>query len=155
MSIGLIDSRPQTVQRNVPNPRAHSRSWLRAMFNGARLRCPSCGEGRLYEEGLKAVNFCSHCEEELYHHRASRMAPWISAFLAAHVALITAAFVNWLFAPSLLWLALPALPLWAGLTLLMLPSVKGAVIGVQWATRLHGFQYAAMCKPRHPRSHKA
>ncbi len=121
------------------------------MFNGARLRCPACGEGRLFEEGLKAVNYCPHCEEELYHHRAGRMTPWVSAFLAAHVVVIAVFLVEWLTSLPLVWTVLPALLAWAGLTWAVLPSVKGAIIGVQWATRLHGFQYAAMCKPRHPR----
>ncbi len=157
MSMELTDSRLRPVRRETPgsNPEAHARSWPRAMLNGALLRCPSCGEGHLYDGGrLKVVNYCPHCEEELYHHRASRMAPWFSAFLAAHIVVLAAWIISW-FAPlSLGWAALPALAVWAGLTWLLLPSVKGAVVGIQWATRMLGFQYAAMCKPRHPHPHK-
>jgi hypothetical protein len=33
---------------------------------------------------------------------------------------------------------------------LLLPVTKGALIGLQWAWRLHGFQYAALCRPYPP-----
>jgi len=135
------------------NPAAHARSWLRAMLFGAQLRCPSCGKGHLYEDGRdKVVNYCPHCEEELYHHRASRMAPWFSAFLAAHFVVFLFLSANWLAHPAL-WVSIPpAALLWAGLTWLLTPHVKGVIVGLQWAFRLYGFQYAAMCKPRHPQA---
>jgi len=154
MSMELSDSRPRTAHKHTlrSNPRAHARSWVRAMLFGAQERCPSCGEGDIYQEGggMKVVNYCPHCEEELYHHRASGMTPWISAFLAAHVVIITAFIVEWLTNLPLLWVAIPALVSMCLLTALLLPRVKGALVGLQWATRMHGFQYAAMCKPRHP-----
>ncbi len=153
MSMDVIDSRPVGGPKRLPrcNPQAHARSWLRAMIFGAQLRCPSCGEGHLYEDGRgKVVNYCPHCEEELYHHRASRMAPWFSAFLSAHFAIFAALAAAWLLHPPLWALAVPAMILWVGLTWLLMPPVKGMIVGLQWAFRLHGFQYAAMCKPRHP-----
>ena len=41
-----------------------------AMLRGARLRCPSCGEGSLYSSYLKVADTCSSCGEALHHQRA-------------------------------------------------------------------------------------
>ncbi len=100
---------------------------------------------------LRVANYCPHCSEELYHHRANRMTPWFSAFLSAHFVVLAALLVQWVTGIGLWLLILPAIGLWGGLTWLLMPRVKGAVVGLQWAYRMHGFQYAAMCKPRHPR----
>jgi len=165
MNVFFGDSRPQGARpardaagASVGNPKAHARSGLRAMAHGAMLRCPACGEGHLYEgrngggnkgKSLEVVNYCHSCEEELYHHRADRMAPWFSAFIAANVVLLIAWACSAFCEPPL-WAIVPALIAWGLLARLILPSVKGMIVGLQWAHRLYGFQYAAMCKPRHP-----
>ncbi len=154
MTMQLTDSRLQDSRKDNPrgNPRAHSRSASRAMLHGMLLSCPACGEGRLYEDGsrLKVANYCPHCAEELYHHRANRMPPWFSAFLSAHFVVFMALLAEWATGAGL-WLSIPAVLVWGGLTWLFMPRVKGAIVGLQWAYRMHGFQYAAMCKPRQPR----
>jgi len=78
------------------------------------------------------------------------MAPWSSAFLSAHVVVLPVLIAEWLWDLPFWQLVLAALPVWAGLSLLLLPSVKGAIVGMQWAARLNGFEYASMCRPDRP-----
>lgn len=115
------------------------------MLRGARGRCPACGEGRLFARLLRVNAHCAHCDEELYHQRADRGAWPIAAFVALQVVMLA------VLALQLFGLRLPLLAWaapWALLFALLLRPVKGAIIGLQWALRLHGFQYAAMCRPR-------
>lgn len=132
------------------NPRARGRSWWRALRRGAAARCPACGRGALYSNGLHVVNYCDHCGEELYHQRAERLGPLFSAFLALNVAAIVVFIVD-IVTGAALWpmIALGAVA-WIVSFWLLLPAAKGMVIGLQWAWRLHGFQYAAMCRPHAP-----
>lgn len=136
--------RPQ--RQRLHNP-ALRRPWLPAMLRGARGACPACGESPLYASGLRVVKNCARCDEELYHHRANRLSLPIAAFVALQlVALLMLlahlAQFSW---PLWLWGAL-----WGAGTLALLRPAKGAIVGLQWALRLHGFQYAAMCRPRRP-----
>ncbi len=41
-----------------------------AAWRGFTGRCPSCGEGRLFNRFLKVNEQCEACGEELHHHRA-------------------------------------------------------------------------------------
>ena len=110
-----------------------------AVRRGMRCRCPACGEGRLFTSYLKVAPQCEACGEALHHHRSDDAPPYVTIMIVGHVVV-----------PLLLWLELayePALwihfALWLPLTLVMclvlLPPVKGAVVGYQWALRMHGF----------------
>ncbi len=123
------------------------RPWLPAMLRGARGACPACGESSLYASGLRVVKKCARCGEELYHHRASRISLPIAAFVALQLValLMLLAHMVHLAWPQWAWALL-----WTIATVVLLRPSKGAIVGLQWALRLHGFQYAAMCRPRQP-----
>jgi uncharacterized protein (DUF983 family) len=131
-------------ERRKANP-VRRRAWLPAMLRGARGACPACGGGRLFAHGLKVADTCHHCGEELYHHRADRKGVALAAFVALQLVLLAALALQLFGAhpPAWVW----AVP-WLVAFVLLLRPVKGAVVGLQWALRLHGFQYAAMCHPR-------
>ncbi|MFO1090120.1 MAG: DUF983 domain-containing protein [Hyphomicrobiales bacterium] len=118
---------------------------MRSMWRGFRRRCPACGKGPLYRRYICVRERCPDCGEALYHHRADDSAPYLALFLVAH-AVVPLAFL------AALWWALPAwahlalwLPLGLAMTLAVLPSVKGAMVGLQWALRMHGFEYEFRC----------
>lgn len=110
-----------------------------AMKNGFRMRCPKCGEGSLYRGFLKVNECCPACSEELWHHRADDAPPYmvitivghivVPAMLAVEIATHPAMWVHWV-----TWMPLTLL-----LSLLLLAPVKGALVGYQWALRMHGF----------------
>lgn len=111
-----------------------------AVRHGLAERCPHCGDGRLYRAYLKVVDACPKCGEDLTAQRADDAPPYITMLIVGHfiVAGILAVDDLWPDTPMLLsGLA------WATLTvvasLLLLPRVKGALVGYQWALRMHGF----------------
>ena len=131
-------------ERRRANP-VRRRPWLPAMVRGARGACPACGEGRLFVRGLRVADACGRCGEELYHHRADRKGVALAAFVALQLVLLAVAALQPFGVRPPVWAwAAP----WLLAFFLLLRPVKGAVVGLQWALRLHGFQYAAMCQPR-------
>ena len=121
----------------APAPAERSR-WA-AVKRGFRMRCPACGEGRVFGKYLKVNDVCAHCGEELFHHRADDAPAYFTILIVGHVTVAGALFVEQQFMPALwiqeaLWLS--AIPT---LSLTLLPRIKGALVGYQWAGRMHGF----------------
>ncbi|MGF1660175.1 MAG: DUF983 domain-containing protein [Rubrimonas sp.] len=110
-----------------------------ALIAGLRRRCPGCGEGPAFEGYLRIRDACPACGEALRHHRADDAPAWATMLIVGHLMapLILAARTA-LDVP--VWVHMTLWPLVAlGLCLLLLPRVKGAVLGYQWAQRMHGF----------------
>ena len=110
-----------------------------AMRRGAMLRCPACGTGRMFSSYLKVRDHCPECHEPLYHQRADDGPAYLTILLVSHLG-----------APLLLWVFLTYQPspvtMLIGfsigavvLSLAFLPVIKGAMVGAQWARRMHGF----------------
>ncbi|QCK87644.1 DUF983 domain-containing protein [Phreatobacter aquaticus] len=133
MSVQVLKGEPIVIEE----PPARS-AW-QALGRGLRCRCPNCGEGRIFKSYLKVAPACTACGEAFHHHRADDAPPYLTILIVGHVIV-----------PLLMWVELhhePALwihfILWLPLTLILclalLPPLKGAVIGWQWALRMHGF----------------
>lgn len=116
------------------------RSGLDAALKGFRCRCPKCGEGKLYRSFLKPVSQCEACHENLEGHRSDDLPPYVTIFVVGHL-IVPLILMNEMSAsPWPLWLhAAVWLPLTIIVTLLLMPRIKGAIIGMQWGLRLHGF----------------
>jgi uncharacterized protein (DUF983 family) len=123
---------------NTASP-APERDVFKAMFRGARLRCPNCGARALFSSYLRVADTCPACGEALHHHRADDAPPYFTIFIVGHIVVSLLMTVELTYAPPI-WLHLAIwLPLAAALCLLLLPPVKGAIVGLQWAHRMHGF----------------
>jgi uncharacterized protein (DUF983 family) len=131
---------------NSDRPR---RDVWRAMLRGFGLRCPNCGRGALFKSYLKACDACPSCGEELHHHRADDAPPYFTILIVGHVVVGGVLFLERGIAPPGWVQAAVWLPLTLILTLLLLPRVKGALIGLQWALYMHGFDTgaASVAKP--------
>ena len=110
-----------------------------AMVRGWKQRCPACGDGALYGKFLKVVDTCASCGQVLHHHRADDAPPYFTMFIVGHVIIGLLLVVERNFHPTLWIHALLWGPATLGLSLWLLPRIKGAVIGQQWAMRMHGF----------------
>lgn len=110
-----------------------------AMWRGWRNTCPACSARPLFRAFLKPHDHCPSCRLDLSGHRADDLPPYITILIAGHVIVWAILVVERIWAPAL-WLHLA---IWLPLTLLaclwLMQPVKGAVIGLQWALRLHGF----------------
>ena len=115
------------------------RETLPAMCRGVAHKCPACGRGKLYTSFLKVVNQCNECGEELFHHRADDAPPYFTMLITGHL-LVAGALALERFASPPTWVHTA---IWVPLTILftiaLLPRIKGALVGMQWALRMHGF----------------
>ncbi len=110
-----------------------------AIRRGAGHCCPACGARTLYTGYLKVAETCSACGEALHHQRADDAPPYFTIFIVGHIVVAGAMALEKAYEPSSLVHAAIWLPLTLGLSLLLLPRIKGALVGLQWALRMHGF----------------
>jgi uncharacterized protein (DUF983 family) len=115
------------------------RDVVQAMRRGAAKKCPACGEGKMYSRYLKVVDACASCGEELHHHRADDAPPYFTILIVAHFVVAGVMMVEDYFHPDY-WVHIAMwFPLIIGLSLWLLPRIKGALVALQWALRMHGF----------------
>lgn len=110
-----------------------------AMLRGWRMRCPNCGEGRLLHGYLKVNDRCSACGEDLHHQRADDGPAYMTILIVGHLMapMIMWAFVK--FRPDPLVLSAVFAIGCIALSLFLLPRMKGILVAIQWAKRMHGF----------------
>ena len=128
----------------------NDRSLMQAMGRGFLGRCPHCGQGRLFGKFLKVAEECETCGEEYHHHRADDLPAYLVIFIVGHI--VVGAFMG---AEKMFELTTwQHLAIWAPVTLVMtialLQPVKGAVVGLQWALRMHGFSGEHEALDSHP-----
>ena len=110
-----------------------------AMKRGFRCRCPRCGEGKLFRAFLKVDDHCAVCGLDYSPHRADDLPAYLVIVIVGHIVVPLALSIETNFSPPV-WLQLAIyLPLTLILSLALLQPVKGAVVGLQWALRMHGF----------------
>ncbi|SMD05815.1 DUF983 domain-containing protein [Rhizobium sp. RU36D] len=111
----------------------------RSIMRGIANRCPHCGSGRLFRAYLKPVDQCAACGEELHHQRSDDLPPYIVIMILGHV-LVGGYMATDLVFPASTWIHLAIwVPIGILTSLLTIQPVKGGVIGLQWALRMHGF----------------
>lgn len=111
----------------------------RAMARGARGLCPACGRGRLFSGYLKVADHCPQCRAEMHHQRADDGPAYLTILLVSHLGapILLASFIAW--RPSAMTMILSFGLGAIILSLLLLPRIKGGMVGLQWARRMHGF----------------
>lgn len=115
------------------------RALMPALLRGLRGRCANCGEGRMFRAFLKVVDHCPVCNEALYHHRADDAPAYFVIAIVGHVVVALIFAIEVTFWPPL-WLQFAFwLPVTVLLALVLLQPVKGAIVGLQWTYRMHGF----------------
>ena len=115
------------------------RDVWQALKRGFRGRCPRCGEGKLFRAFLKVDNKCSVCDLDFTPHRADDLPAYLVIVIVGHIVVPTALMIETNYSPPV-WMQLAAyLPFTFVASLALLQPVKGAVVGMQWALRMHGF----------------
>lgn len=115
------------------------RALQQAIWHGAQKCCPACGRGALYRAFLKVQDACPACGEALHHQRADDAPAYFTMVVVGHVVVGGLLSMEQAFAPPS-WVQLTIwLPLTVLLSLVLLPRIKGMLVGLQWALRMHGF----------------
>ena len=129
----------------MPQAHAHShddaeeRPLKPALLRGWRRRCPNCGSGPMLRGYLKVRESCPVCGEALHHQRADDGPAYLTILIVGH---LMAPLILWVFThyrPDPLVLATVFSIGTVALSLYLLPRLKGALVGLQWAKRMHGF----------------
>ena len=124
-----VDGAAAGAPRNVWN----------AMGRGLRNLCPACGQGAIFYKYLKVSDACPACGTALHHHRADDAPSYFTMLIVGHVAGAGVLALEKAYAPDA-WVHIAIwFPLTIGLSLGLLPRIKGALICLQWALRMHGF----------------
>jgi uncharacterized protein (DUF983 family) len=109
------------------------------MKRGFMCRCPRCGEGKLFKAFLKVGDSCTTCGLDYTPHRADDLPAYLVIIIVGHIVVPVVLWIETNYSPAV-WLQLSIyLPFTLISSLLLLQPVKGAVVGFQWALRMHGF----------------
>jgi uncharacterized protein (DUF983 family) len=129
---------PAKVWTPEQSPAAKRDTWT-AFKRGFRGRCPRCGEGRLFRAFLKVDDHCSVCQLDFTPHRADDLPAYLVIVIVGHIIVPMILWIETDYSPPVPLQLAVYLPLTLILSLSLLQPVKGAVVGVQWALRMHGF----------------
>ncbi len=128
----------------APSPASHpasheDRPMKRAILRGLRRRCPSCGKGALFCGYLKVRESCPECGEDFTPQRADDGPAYLTILIVGHLMAPALLIVFVKYRPDpLVLLAIFGLGVIA-LSLFLLPRLKGMLVAIQWAKRMHGF----------------
>mgnify|MGYP001793401311 CR=1 FL=1 len=111
-----------------------------AILTGMKKRCPNCGKGHLFAGYTKVSSACTVCGQPLAdRHRADDAPPYVTMMIVGHLLAIPIVEVKRHLDPSMGFQLILWLTLALSLSFILLPMVKGGLIGLQWAQRMHGF----------------
>ena len=127
-----------TFEQPATQPHRAGGSWFKAFARGFSGRCPSCGKTPIFHRYLKVNQTCVQCGLGLSEFRSDDAPPYFTILLVGHIIVPSMLVLEQLRHPPEWFHALLWIPLTLGLTLYFLPRIKGAVIGVQWATGIRG-----------------
>ena len=88
---------------------------------------------------LKVREACPVCGEALHHHRADDGPAYLTILIVGHLMAPLMLFVFTRFRPDPLISASVFSVGCVALSLFLLPRLKGAIVALQWAKRMHGF----------------
>ncbi|MEO1066907.1 MAG: DUF983 domain-containing protein [Pseudomonadota bacterium] len=115
------------------------RSVWTAMKRGFMQKCPQCGSGALFSRYLKVTDTCDACGEALHHHRADDAPAYFTIAIVGKVVVGLFVWLELAYAPPYWLHAVIWTPVLLAMSLGFLPLMKGAIVGLQWANYMHGF----------------
>lgn len=123
----------------TPEIDSEDRPFWPSVLRGWKGHCPACGQGPMLKGYLKVRDTCPVCAEDLHHHRADDGPAYLTILIVGHLLapIIGFAYATWRPEP---WTMVTIFSIGTvGLSLFLLPRLKGAFVALQWAKRMHGF----------------
>ena len=128
-----------TDQSTFDDVQGEDRPLWPALRRGWSCRCPHCGKGRMLFAYLKVRAACPVCGEDLSPQRADDGPAYLTVLITGHILAPLIYFVYRSYRPEPMVLAAMFCTLTVVLALFLLPRMKGMMVALQWAKRLHGF----------------
>ncbi len=115
------------------------RDTKHATLRGFRRTCPRCGKGHLFDGYLSAAKACSVCGLDLRRQRTDDGPAYLTIVIVGHVLvpLLVPAYNLLAWHPAVTATVFSVFAV--VLSPLLLPRLKGALIGFQWAKHMNGF----------------
>ncbi|MCX7646122.1 MAG: DUF983 domain-containing protein [Rhodobacteraceae bacterium] len=110
-----------------------------ALRRGWRLRCPACGEGPMLRGYVGVRDACPACGTELHHQRADDGPSYLTILVVGHLLAPVMLWSYTVFRPEPWVLTSAFVAAAVGLSVWLLPRMKGMMVAFQWARRMHGF----------------
>lgn len=104
-----------------------------AIWRGIRCRCPRCGKGWLFHHYLEQVEHCAVCNEPLARYKVGLFLSLLVVTVVVHILGFTMLEMELSGHGNPLTYIYVLVPLSILVPLLILPSSKGAIIGLFWA----------------------
>lgn len=124
---------------SMTDAQSDERELRPALIKGWRRKCPNCGQGALLHSYLKVNDTCGTCDQELFHHRADDGPAYLTILIVGHIMAPALLIAFKAFRPEPMVLFGIFAVGCTALSLYLLPRLKGAVVGFQWARRMDGF----------------
>jgi uncharacterized protein (DUF983 family) len=115
---------------------ADEKSILTGLKRGLSRRCPNCGEGRLFTRYLKIRRPCEACGADNTIYPSDDFPPYLTILITGHVLVPLFILTDRAYEPPLWLESVIWLPATVIMCLALLPSMKGATVGLCWATNM-------------------
>ena len=115
------------------------RDLVQALWRGAKGHCPHCDQGKLFTRYLKVAPQCEDCGTDYTPQRSDDLPAYLVLFIVGHIVVGAMMSAEMHYDWPVLWHMVIWPILCIVLTLALLPPVKGAVVAMQWALKMHGF----------------
>ena len=127
------------MMANVDGGMLEERTTKPALLRGWQRCCPHCGKGALFTGYLTVAPVCTVCGEDFTAQRADDGPAYLTILIVGHVMapLFLWSFFRWQPEPVVMISVFTAGTV--ALSLFLLPRLKGALVALQWAKRMHGF----------------
>jgi uncharacterized protein (DUF983 family) len=120
------------------------------LWRGFSGHCPNCGKGPILHRYLKVTSPCPVCGHDNAQYPSDDAPPYFTILIVGHLIVAPALCFSFIWTwPVGIVLAI-TLPAILAATLLLLPRVKGAVIGAQWAIHRNEGVVAGIDDPAAP-----
>jgi uncharacterized protein (DUF983 family) len=119
---------PATEERSV---------WL-GLRRGLAGKCPSCGQSKMFSSYLKVLPKCGNCGHVLDQYKADDGPAYFTILIVGHAMVAPLLFLEAVRTWPLAWVTTIMVTSVLVATLALLPLVKGAFVGVQWAVKDRG-----------------
>jgi len=129
----------ESIVWSQDKPEPAKRDVSQAMLRGAIGHCPHCNKGKLFTKYLKVTPQCSECHENYTPNRSDDLPAYLVLLIVGHIVVGGMMSVEANYDWPTQWHSIVWPVLCTVLTLVLLPPVKGAVVALQWALRMHGF----------------
>jgi uncharacterized protein (DUF983 family) len=110
-------------------------SWLGSIKRGFGRCCPRCGSSGMFSGYLSVSAKCRRCGLDFDTIRSDDIPPYFTVLIVGHLVVPLLLLLEQRSAPPVDLMLAIFLPLTLALTLVLLPFVKGAVMGAIWMSK--------------------